>query len=133
MRILLPTGALAATLVVSGLLGWPLVGGLLSLVHRPHGSRAPDSSLPMPSVDPGGVLHGGKWIGLLERIAVTSCLIAGYPAGVAVVVAVKGLGRFGELRSNPVAAELFVIGSLASLMWAAVWGVVGLKVLELAW
>jgi hypothetical protein len=68
------------------------------------------------------VLRGGLAIGLLERAAVTLALVAGQGEAVAVVVAVKGLGRFSELRDNPDASERFVIGSLASLLWAAVIG-----------
>ncbi len=72
-----------------------------------------------------GALRGGRWIGVLERIAVTGTILAGFPAGIAVVVAVKGLGRFPELKENPSASERFVIGSLASLVWAAALGLAG--------
>ncbi|MFC8600706.1 MULTISPECIES: hypothetical protein [unclassified Isoptericola] len=71
------------------------------------------------------VLRGGTWIGLLERLSVTGALLAGYPEGVAVVVAVKGLGRFSELREHPVASERFVVGTLASLVWSAALGIAG--------
>jgi hypothetical protein len=53
---------------------------------------------------------------------VTACMLVGQPEGIAVVVAVKGLGRYPELRENPGASERFVIGSLASLLWAAAVG-----------
>lgn len=71
------------------------------------------------------VLRGGTWIGLLERVLVTGALLAGQPEGVAVVVAIKGLGRYPELRENPGASERFVIGTLASLAWSAGAGLVG--------
>jgi hypothetical protein len=71
------------------------------------------------------VLRGGTWIGLLERLAVTGSLLAGYPAGIAFVVAVKGLGRYPELREHPGSSERFVIGTLASLLWAAAIGALG--------
>jgi hypothetical protein len=51
------------------------------------------------------------------------CVLVDEPAGIAVVVAVKGLGRFPELRENPGASERFVIGTLASLVWSAAIGV----------
>jgi hypothetical protein len=38
---------------------------------------------------------------------------------IAYIVAVKGLGRFAELKETPVAAERFIIGTLASMLWAA--------------
>ena len=44
---------------------------------------------------------------------------------VAVVVAVKGLGRYPELRSYPAGSERFVVGTLASLTWAAGVGFLG--------
>ena len=71
------------------------------------------------------VLRGGTWIGLLERLSVTGTLLAGYPEGIAIVVAVKGLGRFPELREHPVASERFVVGTLASLIWAVALGLAG--------
>jgi len=64
------------------------------------------------------ILRGGAWIGVLERAALTATLLAGWPEGLAVVLAVKGLGRFAELRS-PAAAERFIVGTLASALWAA--------------
>ncbi|WP_308281655.1 hypothetical protein [Cellulomonas sp. PS-H5] len=72
-------------------------------------------------------LRGGTWIGVLERLAITGTLLAGEPGGVAVVVAVKGLGRYPELRAgdDPAVSERFVIGTLASLVWAAGIGVLG--------
>lgn len=71
------------------------------------------------------VLRGGTWIGILERLAVTGCVLLGDPEGIAVVVAVKGLGRYPELRENPGASERFVIGTLASLVWAVAVGALG--------
>jgi hypothetical protein len=72
------------------------------------------------------ILRGGAWIGVLERAAVAAALLAGSPEGLAVVLAVKGLGRYAELRA-PAAAERFIIGTLASGLWAA--GCVGVAVL----
>jgi hypothetical protein len=72
------------------------------------------------------ILRGGAWIGVLERAAVAATLLAGSAEGLAVVLAVKGLGRFAELRA-PAAAERFIVGTLASGIWAA--GCVGVAVL----
>lgn len=63
------------------------------------------------------VLRGGAWIGALERTAVFGSLVAGWPQGLAVVLALKGLGRFSELKERG-AAERFIIGSFASVLWA---------------
>jgi hypothetical protein len=76
-------------------------------------------------------LAGSVWLGLLERLGITLSILAGYPEGIAVVVAVKGLGRVYELRDRPAARERFVVGTLASVVWAGVCGLVGHGVLAL--
>ncbi|HRI95372.1 MAG TPA: hypothetical protein PLZ93_07150, partial [Nocardioides sp.] len=61
----------------------------------------------------GQVLRGGAY---------TASLAAGSPEGVAVVVALKSVGRFPDLRAddgNGAATERFIIGTLASVLWAA--------------
>jgi hypothetical protein len=63
------------------------------------------------------ILRGGAWIGAMERVAIAGTLLAGWPEGLAVVLAVKGLGRYAELRA-PAAAERFILGTLASGLWA---------------
>ena len=75
---------------------------------------------------PGSVLRGGAWIGYLERGAVSATLLAAFPEGLALVLAVKGVGRYPELRDagreggrGADAPEEFIIGTLASLLWAA--------------
>lgn len=70
------------------------------------------------------ILRGGAIIGVLERLAVCFAILAGQPVAIAYVVAIKGLGRFAELKATPVAAERFIIGTLASMLWAA--GIAGL-------
>ncbi|MBD8608055.1 hypothetical protein IFT73_14450 [Aeromicrobium sp. CFBP 8757] len=69
----------------------------------------------------GHILRGGTWVGALERLAVFGSLVAGMPSGVALTLAVKGLGRYPELRSGdrPATAERFIIGTLVSVLWAA--------------
>jgi hypothetical protein len=69
----------------------------------------------------GLVLRGGAWIGVLERLAVFAALAARWPEGIAVVLAVKALGRYPELRagSRSGLAERFIIGTLVSVLWAA--------------
>ena len=74
------------------------------------------------------VLRGGTTIGYLERIAVALGIIAGFPEAIAIVVALKGIGRFSELAAAE-ARERFIIGTLASLVWAClVAGVVRLAI-----
>ena len=45
------------------------------------------------------LLRGGTTIGYLERLAVAVGVIAGYPEAIAVIVAIKGIGRFSELAA----------------------------------
>lgn len=85
---------------------------------------------PVPDVGPTSpqavaALRGGTWIGILERLAITGLVLVGYPTGIAILVAIKGLGRYPELRDNPAASERFVIGTLASMVWAGGLGVLG--------
>jgi hypothetical protein len=65
------------------------------------------------------LLRGGTTIGYLERLAAVIGIVAGFPEALAVIVAVKGVGRFSELASAE-ARERFIIGTLASLLWACV-------------
>jgi hypothetical protein len=68
-------------------------------------------------------LRGGAWIGYLERAAISATLLAGWPEGIALVLALKGVGRYPELKepspSSTNAPEAFIIGTLVSVLWAA--------------
>ena len=68
------------------------------------------------------ILRGGTWIGALERLALTAMVIARWPDGVVAIVAVKAFARYPELKAgqNSGATERFIIGTFASLGWAAV-------------
>ena len=93
-----------------------------------HHEREP-AEQPLDLEAAGSVLRGGAWIGYLERAAVAATLLAAFPEGLALVLAVKGVGRYPELRdaSSGAAArgaradapEEFIIGTLASLLWSA--------------
>lgn len=72
-----------------------------------------------PPVPSQRILRGGAIIGVLERLGVCLAILAGQPVAIAYIVAIKGLGRFAELKETPVAAERFIIGTLASMLWAA--------------
>jgi hypothetical protein len=71
----------------------------------------------------GSVLRGGAWIGYLERAAISATLLAGWPEGMALVLAVKGVGRYPELVGptsvESHAPETFIIGTFTSVLWAA--------------
>ncbi len=67
--------------------------------------------------------RGGRAIGVLERLAVYLCLVFGFPEGVAMVLAIKGLGRYPELRNGNDSriGELFIIGTFLSILWSVLW------------
>ncbi|RWZ46454.1 hypothetical protein ELQ90_13415 [Labedella phragmitis] len=114
-------GVTAFALAVLG--GSPAASFALDLAT--HGSVSPGAHGGI-IVDRGGpnatapreVLRGGLAIGYLERAAIAGALIAGYPEAIAIVVAVKGVGRFTELAEAET-RERFMIGTLASMVWAA--------------
>lgn len=130
--------ALAATLVLcvaaatTG--GAPLVLAAFRIANRQSDAGIPVStaaSIPAASIpaepntalqnpagqNPAGPLRGGRIIGLLERSAVAVAVLAAWPEGIAIVLAVKGLARYPELR-EPHASEQFIIGTFTSVLWA---------------
>lgn len=80
---------------------------------------ASDVPNPVPPVPAQRILRGGAIIGVLERLGVCLAILTGQPVAIAYIVAIKGLGRFAELKETPVAAERFIIGTLTSMLWAA--------------
>ncbi len=99
----------AALAVVAAASGGPLLAAVLTLVPAPP---TPPSGQPEP-------LRGGATIGVLERTAVCTTLLLGWPEGLAVALAVKGLARYPELRSAIGSSERFIVGTFASVLWAA--------------
>ncbi|AYY15738.1 hypothetical protein EF847_21475 [Actinobacteria bacterium YIM 96077] len=93
----------------------------------PHtAASAPATTRPRSRAADPDTLRGGTTIGALERAAVVITLLSGWPEGLALILAVKGFGRYPELR-RPSAPERFIIGTFASILWAA--GVAGVVVL----
>jgi hypothetical protein len=106
-------GLVAAVLAVAG--GSVVTTAVFDVIDEREGDQA-------ESLEAAGhILRGGTWVGALERLAVFGSLVAGIPSGVALALAVKGLGRYPELRSGnrPATAERFIIGTLVSVLWAA--------------
>lgn len=69
--------------------------------------------------DGDGAAGGGQLIGIFERAAVATLLLAGQPGLLAVVVAIKGLARYPEIKAGHLTAEKFIVGTCVSLLWAA--------------
>ena len=97
------------------------VNGGIILDAEAAGVAEPDANVTDADTASREVMRGGTTIGYLERLAVVIALIAGYPEAIAIVVAVKGVGRFSELAAAE-ARERFIIGTLSSLLWACVVG-----------
>lgn len=123
-----PSGDLAVLLPVAVALVAVLGGSPVTAVVLHLADRESPGSVDGAAT----VLRGGAWIGVFERTAVFASLVAGWPEGIAVVLALKGLGRYSELRGDhpPTGvdgvaaphggvAERFIIGTFCSVLWAA--------------
>ncbi len=122
-KVLLGVSVLALSIVGGG----PAAQLVLALASRGsvtaglHGGIVIDERA-TPDNPYGGtreVLRGGTFIGYLERFATTGAIMAGFPEAIAVLIAIKGVGRFTELDAAE-ARERFIIGTLVSLIWACV-------------
>ncbi|WP_431220542.1 hypothetical protein [Leifsonia xyli] len=114
-------GIVALALAVLG--GWPASQLALALATRSTTVPSPHGGIFVAAVTPSGepttreVLRGGTAIGILERLAAAGTIMAGFPEGLAVLIAIKGVGRFTELEEAE-ARERFIIGTLTSIIWA---------------
>ena len=121
--------------------GSPIVQKVFGWVDRtPATKPVPGANQPSaaaPEASPGvqaaaANLRGGHWIGLLERLSMYAAVLAGFPEGIAVALAIKGLARYPELTaSTPGSAERFIIGTFTSVLVAVgcaglAWWLIGL-------
>lgn len=126
-----PEWAYPALLVAGSLSGDPAVRAVFRWADASSQRTEPT---PSPWADPevseqpqDPALRGGLVIGILERAAAMLSLLSAHSSGIAVVVAIKGLARYGEF-TNPRQREEFIIGTLASLVWAALFAAAALWV-----
>lgn len=119
-------------LLFSGVVGWPVVEGVFALVRVVPEEGRKDHDLVMEPPPPARkhVLLGGSVIGILERLSTTGLVLVGQPGLIAVVVAIKSLGRWAELQEDPAVNERFIIGSLASYLWAGLCGFIALQIMN---
>ena len=97
-------------------------GGILIAANAANPAAPHDPATGAPVTSPAlEVLRGGLTIGILERFAAAGAILLGFPEAIAIVVAIKGVGRFTEL-SAPESRERFIIGTFASLIWACACG-----------
>jgi hypothetical protein len=76
-------------------------------------------------------LRGGRLLGPMERLIVAALVVAGDPAGLAFVIAAKGLLRLPEIRTDAAAGspddnvtEYFLVGTFTSLLLAGALGLI---------
>ena len=112
-----PVAVLALQLATKNSVAPGSHGGILVGTDTTPAADTADAGAPTPPAAVHEVLRGGLTIGILERLAVAGAILAGFPEALAVVVAIKGVGRFTELASSE-ARERFIIGTFASLIWA---------------
>lgn len=111
--------AFLAAAVAAGI-GYPLVPLFLRMTRKGPGSKPERTG--SEDIE---VLRGGMWIGIVERALVAGAIVLGRPELMAVVIAVKGLGRFAEIKSSAAAGERFIIGTFLSIAIASLAGVIG--------
>lgn len=124
VAVLVPVLATAA----AALTGSPVTAAILELSmrsdrhYRETAGRAESADRLGDIEDPERTssLHGGLWIGVLERVGVVVTILVGWPTGLTVLAAIKALGRFTELKRAD-AVERFILGTFASFLWAAAW------------
>jgi len=136
LGVVLKIGVVLVLGLVATLAGSPLVHAVLRVADAPRRTRS-ESVSEEPEASPGiqaasAQLRGGHWIGLLERLAIYAAILAGFGEGIAIVLAIKGLARYPDLKATTTgAAERFIIGTFASVLFAAAcagltWWIIGL-------
>lgn len=90
-------------------------GSVVRVVLAAGGIPTRSENYDDPEAEP--MLRGGRIIGVLERAGVAASLILAWPAGIAVILGIKGLARFPQLREHH-ASEQFILGTFASVLWA---------------
>ncbi|GAA1561789.1 hypothetical protein [Brevibacterium picturae] len=111
--------------IVAAVGGYPLVPLFLRMTHDGPGTKP--SRTGSEDIE---VLRGGLWIGVVERALIAGAIVLGRPELMAVVIAVKGLGRFAEIKSSAAAGERFIIGTFVSITIASLIGVIGWAVIS---
>jgi len=74
-----------------------------------------------------GLEHGPRTIGWLERLLITTFVLAGRPAAVGLVLAAKAIVRYPEMAKSQKVAEYVFIETMLSLAWALLVSVVVLN------
>lgn len=64
------------------------------------------------------IAHSGKWIGIFERLIVAALSLLNQYSAIAFIFTAKSIARFKQLESDKDFAEVYLLGSLASVFLA---------------
>ncbi|PZR27295.1 MAG: DUF3307 domain-containing protein [Citrobacter freundii] len=73
--------------------------------------------------DAAGLANAGKWIGILERTLILIFLLQNQYAAIGLLITAKGLLRFSEKEKQEQKTEYVLIGSLISVCFSIVTGI----------
>lgn len=87
-------------------------------------SKILESARGISEVSDSSKTHSGKWIGLLERLIVLALTLQGQYSAIAFVFTAKSIARFKEIESSRDFAEVYLLGTLASVTIAMFSGMI---------
>lgn len=64
------------------------------------------------------IAHSGKWVGIFERLIVAALSLLNQYSAIAFIFTAKSIARFKQLESDKDFAEVYLLGSLASVFLA---------------
>lgn len=85
-----------------------VIAKVLQFLRNPGVEQSADTS----------AAHSGKWIGIFERLIVAALSLMSQYSAIAFIFTAKSIARFKQLESDKDFAEVYLLGSLASLFLA---------------
>lgn len=85
-----------------------VIAKVLQFLRSPGIERSRDAS----------IAHSGKWIGMFERLIVSALSLLNQYSAIAFIFTAKSIARFKQLESDKDFAEIYLLGSLASVFLA---------------
>jgi hypothetical protein len=80
--------------------------------------------------DAGGLANAGKWIGIVERLSILTFLLQDQYAALGLLMTAKGLLRFSEKDRQEEKTEYVLIGTLISVFFALMTGILVLHLIK---
>lgn len=85
-----------------------VIAKVLQFLRNPGVEQSADTS----------TAHSGKWIGIFERLIVAALSLMSQYSAIAFIFTAKSIARFKQLESDKDFAEVYLLGSLASVFLA---------------